>query len=203
MEKALIMQFLQKVIDASKERKFVQSIDLSINFKGIDFEKPENRIDASIQLPFPSAKPKKVVVFARDKTFAAGIKDFVDEVITEDRISGLDKKAVKKLASTYDIVLAEGPVMVAVGKYLGQALSPKGKMPSPIPTNIKAVQSTIDRLKKSIKVSNKKGSHLPVVHASVGDEKMPLDQLTENILTVYNAILSSLNNEEQKIKSIY
>jgi len=203
MEKESVIQALQKVMDASKERKFVQSIDLSINFKGVDFKKPENRIDAVVQLPFPSTKPKKVIVFAKDKTFAESIKSFVDEVMMEDRIPALEKKSVKKLASTYEIFLAEGPVMVSVGKHLGQILSPQGKMPSPIPTNAKAVQATIERLKKSVRLTNKKGKYMPVVHASIGNEKMPLEELAENILTVYNAVLSGLQGVEQNIKSIF
>jgi large subunit ribosomal protein L1 len=203
MEKEAVIQALQKAMDASKERKFVQSIDLSINFKGLDFKKPENRIDMTVQLPFPSTKPKKIILFAKDKTFADSIKSFVDEIVMEDRISSLEKKEVKKLASAYDVFLAEGQVMVSVGKHLGQILSPQGKMPSPVPANAKAVQATVERLKKSIRLTNKKGKYMPVVHASIGNEKMPLEQLAENILAVYNAILPTLEGEKNNIRSVF
>lgn len=202
MNKETVLAALKEMDDKSKERKFVQSIDLAINLKGIDFKKTENRLELDILLPNPLAKEKKALAFVKDKTFASDLKDVVQRIVLESELATLNKKDAKKISNEFDVFVAEGSAMVSVGKYLGQILSPKGKMPKPVPTDVKAVEKIVDGMKRSIKVSNKKGRNLPVVHAIVGNEKMEKDRLAENILTVYNSVLTKVGNE-QNIKSIF
>ena len=46
-----ILHSVNEVLKEKGKRKFVQTVDLAVNFKGIDFKKPENRINIDIVLP--------------------------------------------------------------------------------------------------------------------------------------------------------
>ena len=205
MNKNLVMHTLQKARDSAKKRKFEQSVDFIVNFKGIDFKKESNRIDVSVNLPFGSGTTEtKTLVFARDKHFAEQLNTKVQKIVMEDEIEALSKskKDVQQLVEEFNVVLAEGPVMLTVAKFLGQQLAPKGKMPKPIQSSVREVESVVSSLGSSIKISNKKGKFMPLINLSIGRETMNDEQLTENALAVYNAILSAINNNTQSIKSV-
>ena len=205
MNKNLVMHTLQKARDSAKKRKFEQSVDFVVNFKGIDFKKESNRIDVSVNLPFGSGTTEtKTLVFARAKHFAEQLNTKVQKIVMEDEIEALSKskKDVQQLVEEFNVVLAEGPVMLTVAKFLGQQLAPKGKMPKPIQSSVREVESVVSSLGSSIKISNKKGKFMPLINLSIGRETMNDEQLTENALAVYNAILSAINNNTQSIKSV-
>jgi len=75
-------------------------------------------------------------------------------------------------------------------------------MESPCPPNTKAVEAVVKALRNTIIVSNKKGKYLPVVHAPIGTVDMPEDDLAENAMAVYNAVLKKIPSD-QNIRSIY
>lgn len=190
--------------DSNKQRKFKQSVELAINFKGLDFKKAENRIDVAVSLPYSTGKStSKICVFARDKNFLSMIKGKVAKVITEEEIARLDKKEASRLAEEFDGFLAEGPVMLAVGKYLGQVLAPKGKMPKPIQPDVSALESALKSLKSGVKVTNKKGRFMPVVQVLIGKEDSKDEELAENALTVYQAVVAKLPESEANVKSVF
>ena len=204
MERKNFLTALQKMRDSNKERKFKQSVELAINFKGLDFKKAENRIDVAVSLPYSTGKSaSKICVFARDKNFASMIKDKVAKVITEEEIARLDKKEASRLAEEFDGFLAEGPVMLAVGKYLGQVLAPKGKMPRPVQPDVSALESALKSLKSGVKVTNKKGRFMPVVQVLIGKEDSKDEELAENALTVYQAVVAKLPESEANVKSVF
>ncbi|MDO8537333.1 MAG: hypothetical protein Q7S21_00450 [archaeon] len=205
MNKQNVLTTIQKVRDQSQKRKFEQSVDLIVNFKGIDFKKEQNRIDTNVNMPFGSGKTEsKALVFVRDKHFAEQLKDKVQKIVLEDEIEALakSKKEVQQILEEYNVLLAEGPVILTVAKFLGQQLAPKGKMPKPVQANIREVESIISSMGSSVRITNKKGKFMPLVNLSVGKETMKDEQLAENTLAVYNAILSALNNNTQSIKSV-
>ncbi len=188
--------------DAQK-RNFRQSVDLAINFKDMDFSKPDSRIELSVKLPHSLGKgAAKAVVFVRDKGFASALSGKA-KVILENEIPALDKKAVEALLNECDVFLAEGPVMLTVGKHLGQQLAPKGKMPKPVNADVKSFDSMLANASGSAKLGNKKGKNMPVVHSSIGNEGMPDEKIAENAFAVYSAVLAELPSGEQNIKSIY
>ncbi|MFH1752499.1 MAG: 50S ribosomal protein L1 [archaeon] len=203
MNKQVFEIALEKALKQSKKRNFDQSVELAINFKGLDFKKPVNRVEVELTLPTPVEKPVKTIVFVQDKGFASELKGSVDRIVLEDEVSKLSKKDARKLAREFTIFLAEGAVMVAVGKYLGQILSPQGKMPKPVPANIKAVQVMINSLKNISKVSNKKGKFMPVVHVLIGKQSMELAKLAVNGAAVYAAVEGKLAGGKQNIKSVF
>ncbi len=190
--------------DASKKRKFEQSIELVINTTGIDFKKAENRIDLAVELPHATSKQSAVkpLVFVRDKDFASQLKDRA-KAIDEADIPKIKKKELAELMENYNAFFAEAPVMVAVGKHLGQELAPKGRMPRPIEPRMASFESALKNVRTGMRVSNNKGKYMPVVHAPIGKEKFTNDQLADNALAVYNAVAGALSQKEQNIKSAY
>lgn len=203
MEKNQVLNALQTLRKTAEPRKFKQTIDLTINFKNIDFKKAENQVDVDVALPNPVGKGDgKVALFVRDKEFAAEAKGLVDRVIMEDEIKGINKKQLGEMLVEYVGFLSEGPVMLTVGKYLGQTLAPKNRMPRPVTHDLKQVQAQVARLRSVVKVSNKKGKYMPLVHVSVGKEEMDDEKIADNAVAVYQAILPALGNKTINVKSV-
>lgn len=195
---------LKKMRDSSKQRKFTQSIELMVNLTGLDFKKPENQLDLKVTLPFATGRSRgKVLVFARDKRFAEEIKAKADRIIMESEIQGMNKKSVSQIIEEFDVLLAEGPVMLTVGKFLGQQLAPKNKMPRPIQPNVSQVEHALSEMSSVTRVSNKKGKIMPVIQVVVGNEKMSDEQLSSNGLAVFNAVMNSVPGKLQSIKSVF
>lgn len=198
-----IEQALGRCRQESKKRKFRQSVELYVNFTGVDFSKSQNRIDVSVSLPFSTGKGEtKVLVFAKDKQFISELKGKATRIIAENEIETIDKKQAAKLADEFDLILAEGPVMLTVGKFLGQQLAPKGKLPKPIQANLPSFETALKNVKGSIRVSNKKGKFMPMVHALIGHEEMNDKDLAQNAFAIYNSLVNVLPAKQQNIKSM-
>ena len=146
MDKKQVQKALDYVRSRSKERKFDQSIDLTMNFKGIDFKKQDNQVEADIKFPHSTGKQAEVktLVFVKDKLFAKELKGKVDRVVLDSEIPNIKKKQVDEILKEYNVLLAEGPALIEVGKYLGQQLAPKGRMPQLIQKSVSNVVVVID-----------------------------------------------------------
>ncbi len=194
---------IEKAISNAKKRNFLESVDITINFRNIDFKKPENRIEVEVILPKGRGKPVKIAAIV-DKALAAELKkeNIVDKIITKDELQSLDKKAVKKLAKEFDYFIAEPSLMPLVGKIMGPVLGPRKKMPKVIaPPNIRTVKTLVENLRRTVILTNKKGKPLPTVHAPIGTREMEVEELTENAMAVIRGVLSKIN--EQNIGSVY
>ncbi len=186
----------------SKPRKFVQAVDFTVNFAGIDFKKQENRIDVEVSLPHATGKSEtKVLVFVKDKNFVPAIKDKADKIIMVDEIPSIKKKDLDLLMIEYPVFLAEGPAILIVGKYLGQMLAPKGRMPKPIQATAAAYGSAVSRFGSTTRITNKKGKFMPVVHIKIGNEKSKDEDLADNIEAIYKDLVAKLPNKHHNIKS--
>ena len=65
------LEKLTKFIEENKgKRKFKQTVELAINFKGIDFSKQDNKINLEVTLPHGKGKSMKIAVFANDNNVA-------------------------------------------------------------------------------------------------------------------------------------
>ncbi|MCD6523169.1 MAG: 50S ribosomal protein L1 [Candidatus Diapherotrites archaeon] len=197
-----LKEAIEKAKTASPKRKFTQTVDLAINFRNIDFTKPENRLNMEVVLPKGKGKEVKICVICGDE-LASNAKGVVDKIIKANEIEeyGKNKKKLKKIANEFDFFIAEAPLMPQIGKLFGQVLGPRGKMPKPVPpgANIKPI---VERLKKTI-IIRTKGKYLPVIHAPIGTEVMPVDDLVENAMAVINAVKDKLPDKEGNIKSIF
>ncbi len=197
-----IREGIEKAISLSKKRKFVQTVDMAINFKNIDFTKQDNRLKLDVVLPRGTNKPRKVALIAKDE-LAVKAKGLVDRIITPEELEelGKDKKAAKRLANQFDIFIAEAPLMPLVGRYLGQVLAPRGKMPTPIPPTVPNLKPIINRIRNTVHIRTK-GKYLPVVHVPIGSEDMSLDDLEENAKAVIHAVIDKLPQRENNIRDV-
>ena len=195
---------LKKAIEDALEtgkgkRKFKQTVEMAINFRGIDFTKPENRINLEIPLPQGRGKEVKVAVFADGQAATEAKKAGADLIIHGDEIEqyGKNKAEFKKLANQY-VFLAEPKLMMLVGRHLGQVLGTRGKMPKPLVG--KDIKGLIDRARRVIILKNK-GKYMPVLHAPIGTEDMDVDKLVENAMAVLEAVKSKVS--DSNIKNVY
>jgi len=197
-----LLKAIEEAKTKSKKRNFAQSIDMIINFTGVDFNKPENRIDLELALPNGRGKQIKVAVIVGNELIVEA-KKVADKVITKEDIAdlGADKKALKKLVSEYNYFLCQIDLMALVGKTLGQVMGPKGKLPKPVLPTAK-LGPIIERLKNTVRVKTK-GKFLPTLHTAIGTEEMPNDQLVKNAEAVIYAIRDKLPNKEGNFRSIY
>lgn len=204
LKKERLIEAIKEAKGRAPQRKFIESVDFTINFKNVDFKKPENRIEVEVVLPKGRGKPIKIALFA-DKALAAEVKkaEVVEKVITKDELMNLDKKSAKKLAKEFDFFLAEPALMPLIGKHLGVVLGPRRKMPRPVPPNVKAIEAIVKNLRNTVVVSNKRGKYMPVVHAPIGTVEMSDEDLAENALAVYSAVIKKLPAGEQNVRSVY
>jgi len=205
MQKKNILQALKAMREQTKPRKFIQSIELIINFKGLDTKKPANQVDVKVNLPYSTGKKGsgKNLLFAKNKDFIDSVKSDFDRVIEESEISKLGKKEIALIATSFDVLLAEGPVMITVGKFLGQQLAPKGKMPKPVQPNKAIVEQMLKQMGSVTRVTNKKGKFMPLVQSVIGNEKMADEQLSENAFTLIEAVTKELPRKQQNVKSVF
>jgi len=171
-----------------KKRKFKQSFDIAVSFrkKELDVSKPENRINQELVLPNALYPPAKVCAFG-DGDFAKNAKAAgVQHVVSKEDIPkiGEEKKERKSLAKTYDFFIASVDSMPLVGRYLGQALGPRGKMPRPFPPQAD-LAPIVGQYQRTVRLKMK---NTPTFHAKVGHEKMSNKEVADNIAAVLSFI---------------
>jgi large subunit ribosomal protein L1 len=182
------------------KRNFIQTVNLTINLKGVDLKNPKNRIEDEIPLPNGKGKPAKIALIATGE-LAMKAKGVADIVLTDEDISRLkeNKREAKKIAGSYDFFLAETTLMSRIGKDLGAVLGPRGKMPKPIPPSADP-KSIIESMRKSTKVRTRNS---PVINLPVGREDMDTDRICENISAVMKRIESKLEKGRDNIGAVY
>jgi len=200
MDKEQIKKTLTELKKLPK-KKFTQSYDLIINLK--NFEIKQNPLDFFVTLHYPKGRGIKVAAFV-DHQLAEEAEKNCDLVIKEIEFDKYkDKKIAKKLSQDYDYFIAQATIMSKVAAAFGRVLGTRGKMPNPklgcvVPPNAN-LALLISKLKKSVKMSAKKSMNLQCM---IGKEDQPEEEIIDNILTVYQATLKQLPNEEQNVKSV-
>ena len=177
-----------------KQRKFDQTVDLIVNLQKFDVKK--NPVNTFISVPY-KIKEKKIAGFLEMKN-----ENF--DTITPDQFKKYsDKKELKKIAKNYDFFIAQPSIMPKVATTFGRALGPLGKMPSPqlgiiLNTDNKTISELKEKINSSIKIRTKDAS----IKVAIGKQSMKDDEIIENILAVYNALLKSLSKGKENIKNI-
>jgi large subunit ribosomal protein L1 len=195
-----VIKAVNEAISSSKERKFVESIELAINLKEVDLKIPKNRINEEIGLPKGRGREIRIAIFATAE-LAEKSKGVVDLIIMPEQIEdySTDKPTARKMANDIDFFLAEAPLMPTIGKSLGTVLGPRGKMPKPVPPNLDPT-GMVKALKNTVKIRSKdrKTFHIPV-----GVKTMSADDLSENIGAVLTRIESRLERGRYNIQSAW
>ncbi|MEM2916461.1 MAG: 50S ribosomal protein L1 [Candidatus Woesearchaeota archaeon] len=195
---------LQYVRINSPKRKFAQSVDLIFNLKDLDIKKPEEQLDVWVPLVHARGKAVRIAALVGPE-MQEQAKAFCDTVITHDDFKRYEgkKKEIRKLAKTHDFFIAQANIMPDVAKFFGRVLGPRGKMPNPkagcvVPPNAN-LKALTEKLRKTLHVVAK--TQLSA-KCAVGKEDMKDEQLIENIMAVYNAVIHALPQEQNNIKSI-
>ena len=201
VERVQIIEAVKTAIESAPERKFPESIEISVNLRNIDMAQPKNRIDETMALPNGTGEPQKIVVLGKGDITTQAKNAGVDLIIGPEEIERLggEKREARKMAESYQFFLAETAVMPLVGRYLGTRLGPRGKMPMPVPPGMD-ITTTVERLRKSVKFRTK---DKVTFHVKVGVVAMGPEELAENIDAVLKKVESSLENGVQNLRSVY
>ena len=195
-----LVDIMKKLQAESKQRKFLESVELAVNLKDIDLTNPKNRLQEEIILPNGRGKQIKVGIFGGSE-MAVKAKGIADVIVQPEELETLasDKSKAKKFAGTADYFLAEAPLMPTIGKRLGVVLAPRGKMPKPIPPGSDP-KAAIEKLRSSVtaRTRDRKTFHLPI-----GTKDMPAEKLAENLDAVLKRLMTKLERGKQNIQSAY
>ena len=200
VEKTQIISAVTAAMEQAPKRKFQESIDITINLRHVDMAQPKNRIDETILLP-QAMGVKKIAVLGKGDIVSQARNSGVDIIIGPEeieRLGGAPREA-RKLAGQYDYFLAETAVMPLVGRWLGQRLVPRGKMPQPIPMG-QDITPIVERLRNSVKVRSKDRLNMSV---KIGTTAMTADAVAENVDAILKRVVGRLENGELNIRSVY
>ncbi len=182
------------------QRKFKQTVELAINFKGIDFTKQDNRLNLEVNLPHGKGTNVKVGVFATDRNIIEEAKKNGVEVIDGADIEKIGKDPAKLNDLLSYELMAQPNLMPQLAKNLGQFLGPRNKMPKPLLGSNANLANLATELNKRISLRNR-GKNLPTVHCIVGNEDMDASKIYDNVREVLNSVIKKVGNSH--IKSAY
>lgn len=194
-----IDEFTTFINENKGKRKFKQTVELAVNFKGIDFTKQNNRLNLDILLPNGKGKSVKLAVFASDRAIVEEANKNGVELIDPKELDAISKDQ-KRLASLLGFDLyAQPSLMPSIAKSLGQFLGPRNKMPRPLLPGI-TLTLVSNEASKRIAIRSK-GKYLPTVHSVVGTEDMEPQKLYANI----KEIMENINKKvgQNNVRSVY
>ncbi|MFA6213935.1 MAG: 50S ribosomal protein L1 [Candidatus Micrarchaeia archaeon] len=198
MDRKKVAEAISKALEDKGKRKFTQSVEMIVNFRGIDFTKAENRLNLDILLPKGKGKEQKIVVFADGQMALEAKNAGASEVIDASGIAKLaaDKGRLAIMSKSCEFI-AQPSLMIQVGKSLGQVLGARGRLPRPI---VGQVKDAVAQAKSRVRLVSK-GKYLPVAQCLIGSEAMEIQDLAENFDMVYDKVKAKAT--EPNIKSIY
>ncbi|MBL20443.1 MAG: 50S ribosomal protein L1 [Euryarchaeota archaeon] len=199
MESAL-KKAIEEAVSSAKERKFNESLEISFTIKDVDLKNPANRIQEEVRLPSGRGRDVKIAMFAggemATKAEAAGL-EIIDPTTIEDL--GGNRQKARKLANSMDFFLSEIPHMGTVGRFLGIVLGPRGKMPRPVPPNLDPGMMAAGLRNTTIIRSRDRVTF----HAAFGTRDQSIEDLTGNVLAVWNRVVGKLERGSMNIRSCY
>lgn len=201
VERTQILKAVKSAIEKAPERKFQESVDITINLRNIDMAQPKNRIDETMLLPNGTGRVEKIAVLGKGDITTQAKEAAVDLIIGPEEIERLggEPREARKIASEYRFFLAETAVMPLVGRYLGPRLGPRGKMPMPI-TQGMDIRPIVIRLRNSVKFRTRDKK---TFHVKVGSTAMEPAAIAENIDAVLKRVESVLESGSMNVRSVY
>jgi large subunit ribosomal protein L10Ae len=109
-----------------------------------------------------------------------------------------EKKAIKKWAKKYHLLLATDTLSRKIPRVLGPTLTKIGMYPQVI-THTQPLKDKLDEIKSSVKFQLKKVLCLAV---AVGNEKLTPEQVEENLIGAINFLVSLLKKGWNNLKSL-
>lgn len=198
MVKEAALKAIERAIKLGAGRKFKQSVELIVTFKGVDPKSPDIKFRDAIYLPRGLSATSRVLLIA-DGEMLMRARELRLEVLGRDELQRLSKREVRKIACKYDWFLVKSDLMALVGRVLGPALGPRGKFPIPIPANADLV-SVVRQYSMSVRLRNKEQAW---VGCKVGDEGMRPEDISENVVAVLEHIRSKVKRPLEGLCRVY
>ena len=185
---------VEEAVEKSEDRNFTESIDLIMNFRGLDLSDPNNRINDDLKLPNQADESIKIAVIGDSLNTSNA-----DRQITEDELEEMfdEPNKAKTLADEFTFLIAEAPLMPKIGQQLGQVFGPRNMMPDPTPPG-SDLEDDIEDLRNTVSLTVKEQ---PLLQIKVGKEDHEADSVARNASTVYNFIRDNLPEGQNNIKN--
>lgn len=178
--------------------KYDETVEVHMRL-GVDPKHSDQLVRGSVSLPNGTGKSVRVLVFAKGEKVKEAEDAGADYVGADD----MAQKIAKENWLEFDKVIATPDMMGIVGK-LGKILGPRGLMPNPkIGTVTFDVADAVKRSKAGeIEFRVDKTAN---IHAGVGKKSFEDEQLKENIMALYEAIVKAkpASSKGKYIKSFY
>jgi large subunit ribosomal protein L1 len=193
-----LKELIRQARDGAIQRRFNQSVDLTLVLKDIDVKKGFN-VNEVVTLPHKPSRQATICVVGSGNLSTRARKAQVDKIIEQEELDrlGTNKREARKVVRAHDFFLSDTSLMAAVGRSLGQFLGPKGKMPTPLPYGA-PIESMVTRLRISVRARAKNQLN---ISTKIGDEKMNDSKLAENANAVITAIEKKLPQGEKNIRN--
>ena len=171
-----------EIVKNCASTKFDETVDVAVKL-GVDPRHGDQMVRGTTNLPHGTGKVRKVAVVAKGDAMAEA------EEAGADRVGG--EELVKEIQGgwmDFDVLLCTPDVMNWVGK-LGSLL--RAKMPS---KKAGTVAPDIARVVKEIKTASRveyRVEKAAIVHSPIGKVSFTVDQLTENLAALMDALLKA------------
>ncbi len=194
-----LIRLIKKAKESSRDRNFLESVDLTVVFKGLDMNKTTNRLSEIIELPNGRGKTPSVCVVATGD-LALGAKRSGAVVLDPSEVKSIatNKRKAKETVQGCKFFLVQSDLMPMVGRELGRYMGPRGIKPIPIPPT-GDVSQRVEKLRKSVSLTMRKE---PILHVPVGSKDMEEERIAENIEAVMS-FLASRYDLKHNLASIY
>ncbi len=201
--KSRLLKAIKEIRAKSPKRNFTEAVELHISIKDVDLRRPENRFRAPIRVTYPLSERDKIAFFADDAHLTAlkniannGEITIIDRAKLEEMRSNI--RLAKKVAKRNRIILASQSLMGSIGRYFGRILSPRNKMPIPVPPTTD-LNKVIDEAKRTIMLRLHKS---PSINVKIGNINMKDEELVENAMSVISAVKDRLPKGYKNIGNI-
>ena len=204
MDKKDIVKALKEARNRSKERKFSQTFELIISFKGLNLKNPDQQLDFYMNIKHPW-KEVKICGLVGEELLENSKKTFDKTIFSDDFVKFKDnKKEIKNLAKSYDYFVAQANLMPQVATVFGRYFGPLLKMPNPkagcvVPANAN-LDVVKDKLSKQVSIKVKT---IPVLQLGIGKETSKDEDIAEDVMAIFEQIVHKLPAETQNIKSMF
>ena len=174
---------LEEAISLLKETataKFVETVELHANLN-IDPKYADQQLRTTVTLPNGVGKQLTIAVLTNDENFEEAKIAGADLVGNDELIEDMTQGNIN-----FDLLIATPNMMPKLAK-LGRVLGPKGLMPSPKSGTVtNTLQATLTEFKKG--KFEYKADKTGVLHVSFGKTDFSNNQLTENLIALYQSI---------------